>query len=165
MTSDLSCFLLFSFSFQCLALCHSFPSLWGDVYTWTQVRISASLGLCADGFSRMERVWRTEWLCSAPAFCQLSSLGGKKEWKLTENCVRRREKTEEEGKYTMPSQVPVVSVVWLHFHCCVLLSLKKLPKLWRKTYLESWKRWHVLMCGVHEACHFSDSGSDFVRIV
>lgn len=97
-----------------------------------------------------------------------SRLGGKKKkenW-LKTVCQKKREDGGGGKIHNASSSTSSVSD-WLHFHCCVWLSFfKKLPKLWRKTSLVSWKCWHVLMCvRVHETCHFSDSGSDFLRIV
>ena len=91
-------FSLFLFHFSLLRTVTLFPSLrWGVwSYMWTQVKSSASLGPCADGFKRMERVWQTEWLCSVPAFCRLSSPGGKRMKNGWKQFVRGREEAEEE---------------------------------------------------------------------
>lgn len=75
--SNLSLFLIhFSLSFSVTP----FLSLsWIELsYMWTQVKTSTSLGLHADRFCGMERVWGVEGLCSVPASCLLSSLGGKR---------------------------------------------------------------------------------------
>lgn len=119
MTSDLSCFLLFftfSLSFQSLALCHTFPlfelmCIHGHKWRSQLLLACALMDLVGsrgcDGWS--------DFVQHLPSVG--SRLGGKKkkkktDWKL---CVRRREKTEEEGKYTMPPQVPVASVIGFIF--------------------------------------------------